>query len=629
MRWALTAVAWVALGCASPPTQLIVVIETNLAVPTELDTVEVSVLGPSGVAAVTTQGLTDPGSPTFPLTLGVSPETGELGPILVSAAGRLSGAEIVRQSAEVTLVPGETLTLHLVLYRSCVGRSCPAGATCDAMGCVSELRSDLPAWTGVPPTFDDSDPCLSMRWDGDGDGQGSVACGGTDCDDGEVRAFVGAVEDCDDIDNDCDGVVNEDCDCSPLALVEECATECGSRGDRTCTTSGWSACTQRPETCNGVDDDCDGLTDEDQTYVASMPTQITSTVGSSLEPDMVWAGDRYALVWFDHTDRDGIHIMALDPAGTPMGGPLRLSGAGGQPAIAWNGTAFGVTWWERIGTTDPCCDPPDCLTACTTYTDPIFFVVGDSLGMMSAPVQVRGDADNRPRPSIVWNGTSFVLGYSDGALFLEPWGVDAMRVAPRYQIPTARREPFDLVSAGTRIAIAFAANDNLFFSHGGLGAFPASETNVSMVRRATQPSLAWTGDGYVIAANARDFLGAGRGVAVVGLDALGAPRGMATTLTETRTGGFADEGPPPSVAAAPGQLLVTWVDESTGTSNVWFARLAPDGTVLQAPAPLAVTPGDSGQTSAAWADGAFGVTWVEDPNTAPENLLFARVGCAP
>ncbi len=71
----------------------------------------------------------------------------------------------------------------------------------------------------------------------------------------QIAAHV-AVETCDGLDNDCDGLIDED-------LVRDCASACGS-GTETCSAGAWGSCTApavEHEACNGVDDDCDGIVD--------------------------------------------------------------------------------------------------------------------------------------------------------------------------------------------------------------------------------------------------------------------------------------------------------------------------------------------------------------------------------
>lgn len=67
---------------------------------------------------------------------------------------------------------------------------------------------------------------------------------------------VTGTEVCDGEDNDCDGLVDEDLD-------RDCLTDCGT-GTETCTDGTWAGCdAPEPETeiCDGQDNDCDGTTD--------------------------------------------------------------------------------------------------------------------------------------------------------------------------------------------------------------------------------------------------------------------------------------------------------------------------------------------------------------------------------
>ena len=143
---------------------------------------------------------------------------------------------------------------------------------------------------------DDADPDLAAgnTWylDGDGDGYGDasasvVRCAqptgfvslSTDCDDASPRISPAAAEVCDGVDNDCDGLVDDDdADTvnqrlwfedldedgwgSSTAWVESCEPVAGHQiqwGD--CDDSAGGVHPGADEVCNGVDDDCDGLAD--------------------------------------------------------------------------------------------------------------------------------------------------------------------------------------------------------------------------------------------------------------------------------------------------------------------------------------------------------------------------------
>ena len=49
----------------------------------------------------------------------------------------------------------------------------------------------------------------------------------------------------------------------PPGLQRDCVTSCGSIGMQTCELHGWQPCVPPFEKCNGIDDDCDDLVDED------------------------------------------------------------------------------------------------------------------------------------------------------------------------------------------------------------------------------------------------------------------------------------------------------------------------------------------------------------------------------
>jgi len=101
--------------------------------------------------------------------------------------------------------------------------------------------------------------------DSDGDGFASNACGGADCDDGNFDIKPGAPELCNGVDDDCDAGTadgsgeswfGDPCDGADTDQCTEGVYGCD--GSQSCS----DATSNDVEICNGVDDDCDGSTDE-------------------------------------------------------------------------------------------------------------------------------------------------------------------------------------------------------------------------------------------------------------------------------------------------------------------------------------------------------------------------------
>lgn len=121
---------------------------------------------------------------------------------------------------------------------------------------------------------------FAARLDRDGDGYRSAEYGGPDCDDADAAVNIAAVERCNGVDDDCDGLTDNTadavrywadadddgfgdpdvsvlaCDGAPVGYVDE-RTDCD---DSTAFVN--PAAT---EDCNGIDDDCDPETDDPET----------------------------------------------------------------------------------------------------------------------------------------------------------------------------------------------------------------------------------------------------------------------------------------------------------------------------------------------------------------------------
>jgi hypothetical protein len=233
---------------------------------------------------------------------------------------------------------------------------------------------------GRPDCFDTD--CDSVC-DADGDGERGLDYDGEDCDDTNPDIYPGAVELCNGFDDDCDMRIDDDDPDMPLAeesnwwpdldedgYGDEDAEVLKSCAQRPLTADNFADCNDEEplvnpdgiEVCNGLDDDCDGLFDDD-------------------DPD---TDVDLAPIWYPDNDLDGFGVPSDDAV---------QSCAPPEP-----------TGWSLYDTD---CDDEDPTTGPTTDwwpdTDGDGFGAGDPLGVSEceapadglAPVWRGEDCDDR------------------------------------------------------------------------------------------------------------------------------------------------------------------------------------------------------------------------------------------
>jgi len=122
--------------------------------------------------------------------------------------------------------------------------------------------------------------CSTTSADADGDGFDDAAYGGTDCDDTDPRVHPGATETCDGLDNNCNGVVDEGC------TTPTDADRDGFDDTEDCDDGDASVYPGADEYCDGVDNDCDAQVDEDDAVDATAwyTDNDADTFGSDMGP---------------------------------------------------------------------------------------------------------------------------------------------------------------------------------------------------------------------------------------------------------------------------------------------------------------------------------------------------------
>jgi hypothetical protein len=138
------------IGCASDTT-IVVIIDTELRVPQEVDALGVeitSILGGEDDPLLSRTWQLDPSksdSVEPPVEATLTQEDGDNQAVRVTACGYQQQALTLMRSASLAFEPGQQLVLQLDLVRSCLYRVCPEGQTCGENGCEPIEKDPSPS----------------------------------------------------------------------------------------------------------------------------------------------------------------------------------------------------------------------------------------------------------------------------------------------------------------------------------------------------------------------------------------------------------------------------------------------------------------------------------------------------
>jgi len=127
-------VATLAACARKDATSLVVRVESDLSVPTEIDEIQVGGAAPVALA-----------SPSdLPVLVGFVPSGSSSAEVDLTAVARLHGTDVVSLSFTTSFEPGKVLEVVIHLDRACIGKICGAGLTCERGACGPKSRPGSP-----------------------------------------------------------------------------------------------------------------------------------------------------------------------------------------------------------------------------------------------------------------------------------------------------------------------------------------------------------------------------------------------------------------------------------------------------------------------------------------------------
>ncbi len=490
----------------------------------------------------------------------------------------------------------------VLVLASCGGGGAERDAASEA-GCVTDL--DCTNWLacdgqeacvdggcvpGVPLACDDDDECTEdacdeeagcvfAPLDGDDDGWpagsvGGVECGGSDCDDGDALIFPGAVE-----------------------------------------------------RCNGLDDDCDDVVDEDWSEIGDdVPIDRAGTYPEL--PAVAWTGTEMGVAWYSRRGAlapAGIAFARVSAAGTVALAGMRIvedSGSLEAPSLAWSGSEFGLAFQDdRDG------------------NDEIYFARVSASGTVTgAEVRVTDDPARSGDPSMVWTGSEYAVAWIDlrhtaDEVFLARLEPDGTRIgtdARLTDMPSASTHPA-LVWTGSQLAVAWQdnidthdANHEIYFMRvapDGTPAGGALRVTVDPVD-SIHPSLAWTGSEFGL--TWFDMRDGTWELYLARISAGGEKLGGDVRLTDAPMDTSILW--PAPIGWTGSRYATAWTDLRDGNNEIYFALASADGLKLGGDVRLTDDPGGSYAPGMAWTGSLFLVAWGDGRSDEGE-IYFTRVGC--
>lgn len=429
---------------------------------------------------------------------------------------------------------------------------------------------------------------------------------------------------CNGLDDDCDEVIDEDLPTVSCGMGACARTVPGCIGG---TAAECNALAPSAETCNGIDDDCNGTVDDSLMPQMCGVGECAAVGGSCANGTPVACMPGAAIVELCNGLDDNCDGTVDEGLVGNTTGDLRITNNNASSDfvyIAKSNTGFGTVWQDKR-------DGP---------AGQIYFAGLTSQGVRSATTDTRVSNTNgtSTHPALAWNGQSWGLVYSeqpasgDSELWYRPLSATGQPMGNALRLTNSSGDSDwpDLVWTGSSYALAWedlrntASKHDLYFQRFDRnGTRVGGEVRVTNnAERQSSPILKWNGAGFALVWT--DYRNSGnREIYFRRLAADGSPVGGEVRVTnDPADSAWADL----TWNDVDREWGLVWSDDRSGNPEIYFARIDANGTRQGPDARLTTAPNASRYPSIDWNGFQYGVSWQDDRLSAGRpSIYFAQV----